>query len=122
LALGQLAVTSLDWLLAAAALYVLLPDTVQISYPALLGLFLLGQAAAMISHVPGGLGVFETVLLLALADSGGAPALTAALLLYRLIYYLLPLLLGSLLLALHEILPQILSGRTVTRLPLDSPD
>jgi uncharacterized membrane protein YbhN (UPF0104 family) len=122
LALGQLAVTSLDWLLAAAALYVLLPDQVRVSYPAFLGLFLLGQAAAMISHVPGGLGVFETVLLLALADSGGAPALTAALLLYRLIYYLLPLLAGSLLLALHEVLPPILSGRAVARLPLDSPD
>jgi uncharacterized membrane protein YbhN (UPF0104 family) len=117
-----MAVTSVDWLLAAAVLYMLLPDQVQVSYPAFLGLFLLGQGAAMISHVPGGLGVFETVLLFSLADSGNAPALTAALLLYRLIYYLLPLLLGSLLLAIHEILPQILLGRTTAQLPLEGPE
>jgi len=122
LAVGQMAVTSVDWLLAAATLYVLLPDQVQVSYPAFLGLFTLGQGAAMISHVPGGLGVFETVLLFSLAGDGGAAALTAALLLYRVIYYLLPLLLGSLLLVLHEVMPQILSARTVVRLPLDAPD
>ncbi len=122
LSVGQMAVTSIDWLLAAAVLYVLLPDQVRVSYPAFLGLLLLGQGAAMLSHVPGGLGVFETVLLYSLADRGNAPALTAALLLYRLIYYLLPLLLGALLLALHEILPQVLLGHTVTPLPLDNPD
>ena len=104
LSAGQIIVASTDWLLAAAVLYVLLPHQMQITYPKFLGIFMLGQGAGMISHVPGGLGVFETVILFSLSDGGDAPALTAALLLYRLIYYILPLLLGSLMLAIHEAL------------------
>ena len=74
---------------------------------------MLGQGLGMISHVPGGLGVFETVLLFALSDGSDAPALTAALLLYRLIYYIGPLLLGSLLLALHEVLLRLALVRRI---------
>lgn len=110
LSVGQLVVTSTDWLLAAAVLYVLLPSQMHATYPKFIGVFMLGQGLGMISHVPGGLGVFETVLLFALSDGGTAPALTAALLLYRLIYYILPLLLSSLLLAIHEILPRALTS------------
>jgi phosphatidylglycerol lysyltransferase len=104
LTIGQLAVTSADWLLAAAVLYVLLPDPMQTTYHKFVGIFMLGQGLGMISHVPGGLGVFETVLLFSLSDGGDAAALTAALLMYRLIYYIGPLLLGSLMLAIHEVL------------------
>jgi uncharacterized membrane protein YbhN (UPF0104 family) len=83
LSLGQIAVTSTDWLLAAAVLWVLLPDQMHLTYPHFLGIFMLGQGLGMVSHVPGGLGVFETVLLFSLGD-GDRVALTAALLLYRL--------------------------------------
>jgi phosphatidylglycerol lysyltransferase len=104
LSAGQIAVTSTDWLLAAAVMYVLLPDPMQTTYFKFIGIFMLGQGLGMISHVPGGLGVFETVLLLSISNRAEAPALTAALVLYRLIYYMGPLLLGSLLLAIHEVL------------------
>ncbi len=113
LSLGQIAVTSTDWLLAAAVLWVLLPDQMHITYPHFLGIFMLGQGLGMVSHVPGGLGVFETVLLFSLGDGGDRLALTAALLLYRLIYYILPLMLGSLLLAIHEVLPRMALVRRV---------
>ncbi len=128
LSAGQLAVTSVDWLLAAAVLYVLLPAPMRTGYPAFLSVYLLGQAAAMVSHVPGGLGVFETVMLFSLANDRTGASLMATLLLYRLIYYLLPLLAGSLLLALHEILQHIRPGRRQGErsldpaLPLDAPD
>jgi phosphatidylglycerol lysyltransferase len=112
LSLGQMAVTSTDWLLAAAVLWVLLPDPMHITYPHFLGIFMLGQGLGMVSHVPGGLGVFETVLLFSLGG-GDRLALTAALLLYRLIYYMLPLILGSLLLALHEVLPRMALVRRI---------
>ena len=113
LSAGQMAVTSVDWLLAAAVLYVLLPDPMQATYPKFIGIFMLGQGAGMVSHVPGGLGVFETVLLFSLSGGGDAAALTAALLLYRLIYYILPLLLGSLMLAIHEVLLRMTLVRRV---------
>jgi phosphatidylglycerol lysyltransferase len=113
LSAGQMAVTSTDWLLAAAVLWVLLPDQMHITYPRFLGIFMLGQGLGMVSHVPGGLGVFETVLLFSLGEGNNRVALTASLLLYRLIYYLLPLILGSLLLALHEVLPRMALVRRV---------
>jgi phosphatidylglycerol lysyltransferase len=104
---GQLTVGSLDWLLATSVLYVLLPAGMDLDLIRFLAIFLLAQATGLLSYVPGGLGVFDTVVLLLLADSDQTPALTASLLLYRLIYYILPLILGSSLLAMHEILPRM---------------
>lgn len=111
LAAGQIGVSGLDWLLAAGVLYVLLPGGLHVTFARFLGIFMLGQAAGLLSYVPGGLGIFETVLLLSLADGSDAAALTAALLLYRFVYYLLPLMLGALMLTIHEILPQMPAAR-----------
>jgi len=62
--------------------------------------YALGIIAALISHVPGGIGVFEAVALATIPVD--RPALAAALIAYRLLYYLLPLALGIVVLALHE--------------------
>jgi phosphatidylglycerol lysyltransferase len=113
LSAGQIAVTSLDWLLAAAVLYALLPPHTHVAFTRFLGIFMIGQGIGMVSHVPGGLGVFETVVLLSLSDGGDAAGLTAALVLYRLIYYILPLILGAALLALHELLPRMPAVRRI---------
>lgn len=104
---GQVTIGCLDWLLATSVLYVLLPAGIHLDPIRFLAIFLLAQATGLISHVPGGLGVFDTIVLLLLADRGQTPALTASLLLYRLIYYILPLMVASSLLAMHEILPRI---------------
>jgi phosphatidylglycerol lysyltransferase len=64
--------------------------------------YLLALAAGVLSHVPGGVGVFEAVLLAAFANQLGAAPLAAALLLYRLIYVLAPLLLACILLLINE--------------------
>ncbi|MDT8758465.1 bifunctional lysylphosphatidylglycerol flippase/synthetase MprF [Sphingomonas psychrotolerans] len=86
---AQLATSVIDLACAAGALYVLIPG----APPGLFGGFVLAYAAALVaglvSHVPGGLGVFEAVIL-ALVPLGHS-GLFAALLLYRMIYYLLPL-------------------------------
>lgn len=102
LALAQIAVSCSDLLTAAGVLYVLLPAHVPIGFLAFAGLYLIAIAAGAISTVPGGVGVFETVLLLLLP--GVAPdRLLGSLLAYRVIYYLCPFALALMLLALHEI-------------------
>lgn len=101
-ALLQVAVASLDWALAAAVLYALLPPWANVNFPLVLGAFLLGQIAGLISQVPGGLGVFESCLLFLLTPRIPAPALFAALVAYRVVYYLVPLAVASVMLAARE--------------------
>ncbi len=89
MAIAQFAVSSLDWGLAAAVLYVLIPRG-DISYFSFLNIYLLAMGAGVISSVPGGAGVFETVVILLLAGTVPGDAVLASLLAYRMIYYLLP--------------------------------
>lgn len=102
-ALAQIALSSLDWTLAGAVLYVLLPPSPQLSFPAFFGFFLLAQLVGLVSHSPGGLGVFDTLIVLLLAPAVPAAAVLGALVLFRAIYYLLPLVLAALLLAGAEL-------------------
>ena len=71
--------------------------------PVFVGFYSLAVVLGMISHVPGGLGVFESVLLVALAGDVPAEGLAGALVLYRLIYYVLPLALALTLLTGYEL-------------------
>jgi phosphatidylglycerol lysyltransferase len=100
-ALAQIALSSLDWLLAAAVLHTLLPPRSDLPFPAFVGCFLLAQIAGILSQVPGGLGVFETTLVLLLPHSG-AEAL-GAVLAFRIVYYLLPVAVALIVLAGYEI-------------------
>ena len=95
-------VSGLDWLVAAAVLYVLFPSE-PFSYLNFLGIYILGQMAGLISHVPGGLGVFETVMIYFLSPTLPAPQILASLVVYRVIYYLLPLVAASFLLGVNEL-------------------
>jgi phosphatidylglycerol lysyltransferase len=100
---AQLALASMDWLLAAGILYVMLPSLSGLSFVKYLGIYLLAQTAGLVSQVPGGLGVFETVFLLLLSNTIARPKILAALLLYRALYYLFPLLLAVLFLGVREL-------------------
>lgn len=99
---GQFAVAVVDWSLAALVLYVLLPDGHGVHFPAFVALFILAQTAGLISHVPGGLGVFETLMLLQLSGVVATDRLLGALLAYRVIFYLIPFGTAITLLAAHE--------------------
>ena len=92
IALAQMTVAMADFMLAAAALYVLLPNDVAIGFLPFVAIFVLAVFVALVSHVPGGLGVLELVLITMLP--GGADDLVGALIAFRIIYYLLPLILG----------------------------
>lgn len=102
LSLCQIAVASADMLVAAGVLYVLLPSSLGISYPHFLGVYLLGVVAVICTHVPGGLGVFELIVLLMLNPDEPHRVL-GALLAFRAVYYLLPLLAAAALLGANEI-------------------
>ena len=88
---AQIVVSSVDWTLAAAVLYVLLPPTPDLSFVEFLAVYLLAQIAGLASHVPAGLGVFETMLVLMLAPVLPGPVVLASVLAYRIVYYLLPM-------------------------------
>lgn len=101
LSIKQVAIASVDWLMAAAVLYVLLPE-VGVSFFSFVGIFLLAQIAGLFSQVPGGLGVFESVMLLYLSNFMSGPHILGILLVYRLIYYILPLLAAIVVLGYQE--------------------
>jgi phosphatidylglycerol lysyltransferase len=86
---------------ACGTLYVLLPHAGIALYPPLLLAYVLAIVVALVSHVPGGLGVFEATVV-ALCPQIPAGELVAALLVYRIVYYLLPLALALVLLLRHE--------------------
>lgn len=93
-------VSIVDLLLAASVLFVLVPGLSPDAFPAFFIAYVLAIVVAVFAHVPGGLGVFEAVVLAALpADR---PAVFAGLLLYRLVYYLLPLFIAATVLVLRE--------------------
>jgi phosphatidylglycerol lysyltransferase len=98
----QIALGLLDLSIASAVLYVLLPDAANISYLAFLGAYAAAVTAGIISHVPGGIGVFETVIILAIPQVPPS-ALLGSMLVYRAVYYLVPLAVAALLFGAKEI-------------------
>ncbi len=88
--LRQVAVTLLDTVAAAGVLWVLLPPG-SIGYFALLPLFSVALVLGILSHVPAGLGVFEAILVAALGQAAHPAEILAAIMLYRLVYQIVPL-------------------------------
>jgi phosphatidylglycerol lysyltransferase len=105
LVVSQLAVSILDWTLAGAVLYALLPAGHDLGFLVFLGIFLLAQFAGLASHVPGGLGVVESILVLLLKPYMDVSALLGALFVYRGVYYFMPFGVAVLVLAGHEMRP-----------------
>ncbi len=89
----QFLITVLDIAASASVLYVLLPDGV-IGWPAFLAIYAVAVGLGVLSHVPAGLGVFEAVIVAALGRAADVDTVLGALVLYRLIYHVLPLLLA----------------------------
>ena len=87
--------------LVRVTLYVLLPASVEIGYPAFLGIYVIAITLGAVSNVPGGLGVFESTLMLLLPTANPAPML-GSILLFRLVYYIGPFIIALLLLGWRE--------------------
>lgn len=90
LALLQAVMGSSNWLLMGCVIFTLLPE--KVGYPTLLGILMISSIAGVITHIPAGLGVLETVFITLLQGQYAQGTLLAALIGYRAIYFLLPLL------------------------------
>lgn len=102
--MGQLSVSSLDWIFSAGVLYMLLPAESGISFPLLLEMYMLGYMAGLLSQVPGGLGVFETIMVLLMTPYLEADEVLGSLLAFRALYYFIPLITASVTLLLYEMI------------------
>jgi uncharacterized membrane protein YbhN (UPF0104 family) len=91
-ALRQALLGALNWGLMALLIYVLLPE--KAFYPAVLGILLISSIAGVIAHIPAGLGVLETVFITLMQHQFSKGQLLAALIGYRVIYFLIPLMLA----------------------------
>ena len=89
LAVLQLAMGAGNWLIMSGIIYVLLQQ--RIEFPAVVGVLLLAAIAGVITHIPAGLGVLEAVFVALLSHQMPQHAILAALVAYRVIYYLGPL-------------------------------
>lgn len=98
----QFALSSIDVMISAAVLYTLLPDSVEASYFSVVAIYVLAAVVSLISRVPGGIGVFESAVVFALNPSEPEATL-AALLAFRGIHYLLPLIPVAALMIAHEV-------------------
>lgn len=102
LALSQLAISVLDWTFAATVVYVLVTPG-RVPFLVLVGAFLVSQLLGLASHVPGGLGVFEGLMVLLLKPFLASTDLLPALVAYRAVYYLLPLAVATIGLVADEV-------------------
>lgn len=88
---GAVIMSAVDWLMAGMAIRVLLPEDLgQISTAGFLGIVLFSQLLSAISHVPGGAGVLELSISKLVGSALPTAWLAAALLTYRLVFYLSP--------------------------------
>jgi phosphatidylglycerol lysyltransferase len=98
----QIIAGTIDLGLSCAVLWLMLPATAHVDFVALAGAYAIGVTVGLISHVPGGLGVFETVVVLALPQIP-AGALLGSLLAYRAVFYLAPLGVATVMFAAEEL-------------------
>ena len=91
-----------DSVLAGMVLYFCIIPFWDIPFGTYIGLFVVAQTTGVFSQVPGGIGVFETIFLLALPDSVDKATIFGSLLAYRIIYYVLPLVGAGSLFVIYE--------------------
>ncbi len=99
--IGQITLGVIDQCAAAAALYMLLPSHDQLDYFTFAAVYVFGCILGVASNSPGGIGVFEAAMLKVVPSASGE-ALLASLVLFRVIYYFVPFVLGLAFIGAHE--------------------
>lgn len=102
IALPQILFGALDVGWVGLLLWLLLPASTRIGPIAFAGVYATAIGAAALSHVPGGLGVLESVIVLALPQIS-ADQMVGALVAWRVIQYLLPLLVATTMFSVHQL-------------------
>jgi uncharacterized membrane protein YbhN (UPF0104 family) len=100
LAIGQVLIGSVNFAFVAACLHQALAAVADVAYLGVASVYVIANATALVSHVPGGLGVIESVVLYLLPGKD----LIGPLLVFRFVYFLAPLGLGGILFALSELI------------------
>lgn len=108
LAFGQLVIGPINFAFVAACLHQTLAGLGDVSYPAVVTVYVIANVSALIAHIPGGLGVIETVVLYLLPNANVIGGLIA----FRAIYFLLPLAAGGSLFGLSELILKSRTGAT----------
>ncbi|MCL2017332.1 MAG: lysylphosphatidylglycerol synthase domain-containing protein [Alphaproteobacteria bacterium] len=91
MAVAQTALGMLDSLLAGLVLYFCISHFSDVPFTVFIGIFVIAQTAGVFSQVPGGIGVFESIVMLAMPGVDNPANLFGALLVYRIIYFVMPL-------------------------------
>jgi len=91
----QVLLATVDWVVEAGILFVLLPPEGRASFPVFVSVFMLAHNLGILSNTPGGLGVFEATVLHLLPSESSPSSMLGILLAYRGIYYILPLLVAT---------------------------
>jgi uncharacterized membrane protein YbhN (UPF0104 family) len=103
LTLLQIAIGIIDLACCAAAMYMLVPDEPNLGFVPVAVIFVAATLLGFASHAPGGLGVFDAAMLVALWQFDKEDLL-AGLLLFRLLYYIVPFVLSLAVLGAREVL------------------
>lgn len=103
MALAQVFIGGADILMASLVLYFSLIPFVDIPFDVFIGVFLIAQVLGVFSQVPGGLGVFEGLFMFIIPGEHNQAMLFGALIAYRIIYYLLPLVFSGVILVGYEL-------------------
>ncbi|WP_231744113.1 putative bifunctional lysylphosphatidylglycerol flippase/synthetase [Stieleria neptunia] len=114
----QASVAAVDLLISATALYLVLPGDSVVPFAQVLAAYLVAIGVAMMTQVPGGLGVLEVILLTLLKGTVGDTVL-ASVLIFRVLYYWLPLLAGMIALVGYEIFSGAVAAREATGIVID---
>ncbi len=109
LAIGQVVIGTINFLCVAAVLHQMLLASTDIGFFSVAAIYALALTAALITHVPGGLGVIEAVVLSIIPQAEVVGALVA----FRVIYFLVPFFIGVTLFGLFELSRRM--GRTGAR-------
>lgn len=104
MALAQVFIGGADILMASLVLYFSLIPFVDIPFDVFIGVFLIAQVLGVFSQVPGGLGVFEGLFMFIIPGEHNQAMLFGALIAYRIIYYLLPLVFSGIILIAYELM------------------
>ena len=104
MALRQVALATVDVALTAAIFYTLLPHVPGLTFPRFLGIYVASYTAGLAANLPGGIGVFDTAMLLGLRPYLPPPQILGAIIVFRLYYYIIPLFLAGGLFAGNEVL------------------
>jgi uncharacterized membrane protein YbhN (UPF0104 family) len=116
LTLLQIVIGIIDLGFCALAMYMLLPAEPNIGFVTLAVIFVTATLLGFASHSPGGLGVFDAAMLIALWQFEREP-LIAGLLLFRLLYYITPFALSLFILGIRELMLSLRGARTPLEFP-----